>query len=486
LSEGSLGRDPFNFRRIEAGLTGGGGYLYALFRAGLPLRQTRLADIGVGSSCLLLLVAGHAREYAATGVRLATLLLITLAVIIFSQLINNTPETTGKALLFALLRLVFILQSRQPSLRRGSALALMFFGTVGLKTTYLPEVAAILASFYISLVAKYNLFRLAGEAAVVSVVAVLLLLPWMVASYAVAGTFWYPLLGIGTLSAAEVTWITVPYQYMKDAGRLSFIAMPALLVALAAWHTPALRERRQLLAMLALSSTAVMLISQLKVTAFGYRYGQAGMAAMMLFYLPIAGQCRPTHVIRMVLPSMLTVVLVVMAISKYGNEPWFYNGWIAELVVRPAHFESSQVRDDRIQQLRAMQSVVPPGAPLFVLLSWPSLLDFRRNPIAVTDHPLQIGPAGMPAGDDPAGWSRYLANLGFRYVAYSYSDEAMYNTKLAEADIERFSEPNRSSPFMVEFAVGNIQMRETLLALRHLGTVIYDDGDEFVVRLNER
>jgi hypothetical protein len=380
---------------------------------------------------------------------------------------------------------VFILQSRPPSWRRAWALALMFFGTVGLKTTYLPEVCAILAAFYISLVGKFRLLDLAGEAAVVSVIAILLLLPWMVASHAVAGTFWYPILGTGTLSAAEVTGMTVLYQYMKDAGRLSVIAMPALLVALAAWHTPALRERRQLLAMLVLSSTALMLVSQLKVTAFGYRYGQAGMAAMMLFYLPIAGQCRPTHIIRTVLPGMLTVVLVVMAISRFGNEPWFYNGWIAELAVRPAHFADGQRQDDRVKQLRAMQSVVPPGAPLFVLLSWPVLLDFRRNPIAVTDHPMQIGPAGMPAGDDPEGWSRYLTGLGFRYVAYSYSDEAMYNTRLAEADIVRFSEPDRSSPFMVEFAVGNIQMREALLAMRNLGTVIYDDGDEFVVRLND-
>ena len=64
-----MGRDPFQFRRIEAGLGGGGVYLYALFRAALPVSATRLADLGLGSTCLLLLIGGHlpeARVSAAT------------------------------------------------------------------------------------------------------------------------------------------------------------------------------------------------------------------------------------------------------------------------------------------------------------------------------------------------------------------------------------------------------------------------------------
>ncbi len=140
LQEGSLGRDPFNYRRTSAGLTGGG-YLYALFRAALPLQQSRLADVGVGSACLLLLLAGHARTQGLRGARLAGVLLVGLAVVAFSPLINNTPETLGKALLLGLLRLLFMLPANTASVRRGLACAPLVLAIIGLKTSFLPEAA---------------------------------------------------------------------------------------------------------------------------------------------------------------------------------------------------------------------------------------------------------------------------------------------------------------------------------------------------------
>jgi hypothetical protein len=271
LSEGSIGRDPFNFRRIESGLTGGGAYLYALFRAGLPLAQTRLADLGVGSACLLLLVAAHAREQGVVGLRLAFMLLISFAVIVFSPVWNNTPETTGKALLFALMRLAYLLQPRPSSLRRGAALGVMYFVAAALKTSYLPIAVVSLVAVYVASLRDQPLLRLVGEAAVAGAAAALPMLPWMAASYATASTLWYPLLGTGTLSPIEVSGAAAPYTYLTEAGRLVVVVAPAILIAIGAWFTPELRARRVFLAVLALCATAFMLVSQLKITVFGYR-----------------------------------------------------------------------------------------------------------------------------------------------------------------------------------------------------------------------
>jgi len=187
------------------------------------------------------------------------------------------------------------------------------------------------------------------------------------------------------------------------------------------------------------------------------------------------------------LPVLLAGALVVMAMSKATDRPWVANGWLAEWILgRPANEGGSQWRSGRAGQLRAMQAAVPPGEPLLVLLSWPSLLDFRRNPIAVMDHTGKIGPPVRPATDDPLAWSRYLIRIGYRYVAYSYADEAVYTRNWARRDIERFTDPYWFSPFMVSFGIAHIQMRATLIALRNFGDVIYDDGEVFVVRLRDQ
>ena len=252
------------------------------------------------------------------------------------------------------------------------------------------------------------------------------------------------------------------------------------------WISPTLRERRKFLAVLALCSVTLMLISQLKLKVFGYRYGQAGMSAVLLFYLPFAGRCLETRLLIVALRCLIAVGLVVMALSKATEKPWIANGWIAELALGPADYAGNEWRDGRrMKQVRMLQAAVPPGQPMLAVLNWSPLLDFRRNPIAVMDDPTEIGPPGMPRADDSVGWAHYLIGLGFHYVAYSHAD-AVAHRHWNEQNIARFSDPSRSSPFMVDLSIAAIQMTETLFALREIGTVVYDDGDEFVIRLDGR
>ena len=132
-----------------------------------------------------------------------------------------------------------------------------------------------------------------------------------------------------------------------------------------------------------------------------------------------------------------------------------------------------------------MQAAVPQGEKLLVLLSWPSLLDFQRNPIFVMDHPAEIGPPGLPPANDAAAWSRYLRSLGIDYVAYSYGDQAVYTKEWALRDIAQYSRPESRSRLMIEFATAHIAMRETLLTLAHTHKLVYDDGKEFVIYLDQ-
>ena len=486
LGEGSAGRDLFQFRRIEAGLSAGGAYLYALFRAALDLRQTRLADLGVGSICLLLLVAGHARTYGVSTGRLAAILLATLGVIVWSPLINNTPDTIGKALLYALLRLTLALAASPPTLRRGAAMALMVVAIVSLKTSYLPTAAAAIAAFYLFAAMQAGPLRLVPEIAVAAAVAFGLTLPWMIVCEHIAGTPWYPILGLGTLRPEETTGIVAATRFATEAGRLMvLLALPAL-VAIAAWRSPEWLQQRWLLVFLVVCATALTLLTQLKFSLFGYRYGQMGPATLLLLFLVIALRCRLTPLWSGALLGSLALALAIMALSKSTERSWIDDGAIAEAIVGKRPGDSADWRDDRQAEYLAMQQAVPAGQPIAVMLSWPSLLDFRRNPIMVMDWPAMMGPPGMPHPDDAEGWSAYLIRNDIRYVAYSYGDEAGYSKTRVAHDIARFSRPASYSLYQVTLATRTAQMHDTFLALRSLGTVVYDDGKQFVVQLPGR
>ena len=151
VMQGCIGRDVFNFRRLEVGLGGGGAYFYALFQALLGTGQTRLASLGLGSLCLMLLVRGHAREAGLSAHEQASVLLAALAVIVFSPIVNNTPETLGKAELYALMRVVISTFPDRTGARRGVLVGLLVACLALLKTSYLPPAVAVAAALYVPL-----------------------------------------------------------------------------------------------------------------------------------------------------------------------------------------------------------------------------------------------------------------------------------------------------------------------------------------------
>jgi hypothetical protein len=485
LSEGSIGRDPFEYRRIESGLSANGAYLYALFRSALDLRQTRLADVGLGGVSLLLLVGRHAREVQASLSQFGIILLVTLCVIAFSPLINNSPDTVAKALLYALLRITMASAEAPLSLRRGGAFGIVTFGLIALKTSYVPAASAVLLAFYASTALKRFSLRLCLEIVVAGSVALVLMIPWMIVSTQIAGTMLYPLLGLGTLRPEETGSFASGWSYATQAGRLFVLLTPSMLVSWVAWHASELRPQRLLLLLLVVFSSIFVLLAQVKFTVFGYRYGEMGPSTLLLFFLVIGLGCQLGGLQRLTFSGLLGLSLVIVIASKATNRIWLDNGALAQALAGPGQHEASDWRDDRRLQYQAMQRAVPAGLPLLVVLSWPSLLDFHRNAVMVMDWPAMMGPPGMPVPDDPRGWSIYLARNHICYVAYDYREEAGYPHGRIAHDLAEASQPYSYSLFELTLAKRTGQMHETVLALRGFGRTIYDDGQRFVIQLND-
>ncbi len=481
LAEGSLGRDLFNYRRIEAGLGGGGGYLYALFRAALAAPQTRLADVGIGSVTMLLLVWEHARARRVGPIITPALLLLALAVIVLSPIINNTPDTVAKALLYALIRIGPLLIGRAaPDLGRAALQVLLGVALLTLKTSYLPLLAAAGAATYLVILLVPARSRLLGELAVGALVAGILMAPWMVVDWRIAGTPWYPLLGVGTLSPEEAMGTATLIRFLPDFGRLALILILPAFVGVAALSNRPHEQSDTWIAVLMGLFVILTAMSQAKYSVFGYRYGHSGAVTVFLFCSVLAPGMLPRRLLRLGAPLGVVVAIAVMAQSNPTGRHWWLDGVIGVALVGPPSYAMPVGEPAAV---RATQSAIPRGAPVAAILSWPSLLDFARNPIMVMDWPGMIGPLPRPASNDAPGWAAYLKRLGIDYIAYSYADEGGYGANWIKHDLRQYSNPRSYSAFMLAQARNAQQMHATFLALEAQGKVIYDDGKCFVVRI---
>ncbi|MTJ83681.1 MAG: hypothetical protein F8N37_22060 [Telmatospirillum sp.] len=485
LSEGFIGRDPFQYRRIESGLSGGGAYLYALFRTLFDVPHMRLADLGIGSVTLGLLAYSHARREGLRGFSLTLALLLALVVAHCSPNVNNTADTVAKALLYTLLRLIFALAEETPSWRRAVLFALPAFALVSLKTTNLAVDTGVLLGFYALEICRKTKAAVLMEILLAAAAALTLALPWMWVCQQLAQTPWFPLLGTGTLGNSEISGWTAPYSYILNAGRIGCILVPAILASVLIATDRQAGPSRLLYPAVIGAGIVLLLAAQGKYTIAGYRYGHMGAATLALFSaIPLIARWSQRWDLRRAAIACAALVALGTTATQTHSGHWRgHEGLVAEAFTGGPDQGWRDGRDRMIRSLRAMELAIPEGEPIAVIADWPSSLDFRRNPIRVLDWPGMVGPPGLPDSTDAEAWARYLPSQGIHYIAYSYGDEAGLPRARIKRDIENFSTPGNFSPFQVALLVKTREMHDTVMALKQYGQVVFDDGRVIAIRL---
>ena len=487
LQTGSSGLDPFLFRRVEAGL-GGNNYLYALPLSIFDFPAAHSADFGLGSLLIALLAGSHASAVAPrnTGV-LAASLALALAVVVFAPVINLAPDLPAIALIYAAIRQARRL-SREPAIRLGDHVlfGLLIFALVCLRISYLVAAFAVAASLYLAMLWTRRDKQVVLAALAAFVVVAVFAVPWMLVLQRIAGTPLYPLLGFGTMTHAEVAGFTAPAILVKNVGRILF-CYP--LVALGLWAVLRTRPATQSESFLCILTPLLLLLSviaQTKYTIFGWRYGYVAVVPLPLFlFIELLGAPLPRRQYRTLLPACLAL----FAIALVHNESWHPDTvafgqlfvWAAGRPYNPyAQTDATAAREKLRAALQAMQNAVPPGRLLLVRLEDPFLLDFRRNPIWVMDHPGLCGPPpGVPHSATAAAWAPYLRSAGVEYVAYDYANQAGEPAQLDAA----FMRANGASYFQAHISAAAAAVQSVLLELRQSTPPIYDDGTRYVIPL---
>ncbi len=438
LSEGCLGDDPFNNRRLISSL-GGLAFLQAIVLSATGTARAALADSGLGLIAAVAACAGlAAARRLPPALRIVPAALVVLDPFPAS---NLSGFVLPVPLILSLYQLLIVEPEGRSRPGRLIAVGLVASSLATLKSSMIPLVAAFLATDALAR-SRTDRRRAFADLAAVVLVGLVLVAPWMASLRASSGTYLYPILGAGTHGKQYGTFHEPNYEFtrltvLKNAYQIATDGPAVAAFLLAAGGLAVLaRTRRARSADVGLAVAWVATMG-LMASQFEFkdtlRYAHPLHVAVALIFsirlIECAGECRSIHA------EGLPDLLIATIVASLGVGLLVGNGWeqsrstyrkAAARVRAGLSGLSLEAESDR-RSYDSLQDSIPPGVPILTRLSRGDLLDFRRNPIRVADWPGGASPSpGMPCFRGPEPLARYLLNQGIRYVAYSYADQCNF------------------------------------------------------------
>jgi hypothetical protein len=490
LQLGSLGRDPFNGRRLESSL-GGQSFLHTFVLAALSFQNLHLLDPGLSLLLVIGVLWGNFKE---RGFPLAYCVgLLFFFLIVPPPTINISSLCIGLALFLSLYRtLAWSELQSSPFLSRTLIVALITSALCALKSSFIPVGAGLLVCSFFCYARERGFRRWEVlEAAGTALLCFAFTLPWMISTYRSSGTLLYPLLGKGYHQSAYgnaespngglVFSQTAPLilRLVTDS---SFVALGLLTLAYLLsrpWKIEGREPCTSLIVGAAFGTFAIALATGGEThLRLAFPFIQAATLATLMEVLSL----RPagSRNFGLLSPSVLAIIAAVLVVgSTWDNARVWYADCFRS--IRAGTRNSTFIPEKVLDRYKHLQISVPPGQAVLAWLDEPFLMDFRRNTIFAVDLPGEASPApGMPLSKGGEALARYLVSKTIRYVAYSYGDGAGIPPDLAQKPMPSGVSPWRRSMYthIFDFQVDLQQLAKTR---NH----IYDDGQNFVLDLQQ-
>ncbi|MGC2399494.1 MAG: hypothetical protein WA510_06920 [Acidobacteriaceae bacterium] len=497
MQTGTMGADPFSERRIVSSL-GGEAFLdtFSLSLTG-QYKNLHLIDSGVAYLILLLLLA---EVIVRKGIPGFWALLILLAASMYGAPISNITSVYGGIALLILLFDYFDRTVETPTWNQPLLLAIVFAGLLSMKTNFAPAGGIFFLSFFIvQWLHVPGKGKTIARAALCTVLAFILLLPWMLDSYHSSGTLFYPILGKGFHGSRYGTYL-LPTAHLGLNNLLAFLdgisnVVGAILFSLCCLAiTGRGRKPHDRLVEIVIIVNLLIDVVAVGIGVGGvqtFRYSFVILFACLLFLLiqeltfftrPAASSTPLTpasinslRAVAAIAPAILLAMLLGTAWDTVylGQKDW------EVYALKFAVTGRDIVSPSEVSTYREMQSAVPPGQTLLVRMDKNFLFDFRRNPIYIDDLPGGSSlPPGIPSFKGPDAVANYLLAHGIRYVAYSYRDEA---------NLSRAVYSDRLDPSVNVWLRRGAQIafdfQDNLVQLGRTRKKLFDNGQMFVLDL---
>lgn len=487
LQEGYQGGDPFNDRSIEQGF-GAGNYIIALLDSYLPATASHLGDAGIGLILLILLTLNaYRRSHISTSFAFPLVCsVIWCAVVINAPIVNASPLIVAGGLFVATIS--FYIQSNYGERYSDHILlALLLSSFLVLKGNYIIPVCATCLCIYLSRLTIARLSRTLLEFGIFLGCMLLFTLPWMIANWQFAKTPFYPLLGHGLVTPNALGLASLDQFLDAILALLPYYIILVGLLALLHRFKKGL-DQRLFFFISSLSIVIILLSCALTMTSAGSltRYSYVSL------FGPIA--CLTIYVLfnlsfKEVISSgkkSIFNALVLILLFSFAAPQFLYTikRSYRELtkVLLQSRSNTSYSYDFANEQLRIklLQNSLPLGSTVLLRLDTPFLVDFSRGKFHVMDWPGNVGPKpGVPYAQKPEALAQYLREQGIQYVAYSYSNEALFSIK----DPELASRQNHPNPWIRTQAVRTFAVQKQLQSLGNQYPRVFDNGQDFVIDL---
>lgn len=492
LDTGSIGDDPFNERRM--GAWGGQSFLQTLMLPMVDHENLGALDGGVGWLVFVSLVLSHGRRRRLDARACAALLLCLHAY--WPPAVNLSSLVTGLALFYGL---SYFLTESDTGRRGIIPIVLLVAALVSLKHSMVPGVVLISAALVLgdsSRPVARRWMRLVGIALFAGLISV----PWMISMHQSSGTALYPLLGRGVhgfgspwtmAPPINLPWSGVTAGFMalviEKIARLPSI-LPGLLLLVSAANGVS-RElgaaRRVFLA--ALTATILLTVSAMGLARYSYPFALAAFVCLAVETLASHDRWKERGARSASSPDLRTLIPVEwrpwIVLAAFAILSWTPDGPTIGKGLRDiGAFRPAGVTSRAVDGIHAAQGAVAGGAAVLAVLSRPVALDFTRNEIFVVDHAGSASPPpGFPLAKDAMAIADYLAEVGVRYVMYSYGDEAIYGRSDVGSRLDLTGTPYRDRLRML--AANNVRFRDAIMELAKEHRPVFDDGFVLVIDL---
>jgi hypothetical protein len=489
LDTGTL-LEPFSFRRISA--YGGQTLLQSLLAPRVSFHQMNGFDRGMCVVIVVALVLGHrdrGRRVPFGFAALALAFFLTLP----NTSINVAPHFSGVAFFLGLYRTVAWLRPTTAPWRSAVVVGLVAAGACTLRQNYLGIPVLFLAFVYAgrALRARGVTWReRLREPLLVAAVAALALVPWMVLAWRSNGTALFPL-QLGTYRAG-MDLRSVGTTPLKELRLLMLVGLENEpmktfgILALAGAVVPDAHGHRPLRAFWVACAVGVLvLVHSFSLSDPGnlgrYLFGYIAALALAIL-LSIATQPRLRGTRDRVLAATVLAAAAVVTQLPYSREraPRAFDKMTKDLDLawrRPA--PSAATFDVTAGLYHHVQSFVPAGARVAVLVDEPYLFDFARNDIFNLDMPgfASLKP-DMPFFEGAEKLAAYFLAHDLRFLVvvrqehshWLYQREFWFGRIFNEEEIWRLC-----APYFVDFLDNSTALRKTRKVLHEeAGIVVLD------------
>ena len=486
--------DPYSERRITASI-GGNQFLTTLVLATQPMESEAMADWTLGAFLLLAVGFAVAREFELTAMQGAVFVLLLM---VMPQIRMNLTFVVLPSALF--LGLVYLAAHRGLTRDHPGVQTVLMGGTVGaiasMKSNYITH-----GVIFVLCLGALRWWMRGGRAARIliagaAVGCLVTMMPWMVASKAASGTWFYPLLGKGFHFSAYGQYLA-PIHF--DWGILLRKVLPFNLPILVLGGLELLAcEREERSYSLVTFTFAAFVASILVGMATGgdslrrYNFPCVLMAVCLCFILcarraNVAGGATGWRWVQAGAGLMIAAVAVDLGLNPLTNE-YARTGYALRASLTDFRLTNVALRE----RYARVEQAIPPGGGVLATTLTPFLFDFGQRDILLADYPGDASPKpGWPAKQGGDALAEFLLQHDVRYLVYSYGECGLREPFrscaeiLAANDAKAIADPTLTALVRGETESGydaRRQYGELARSRRH----VYDDGKIYVLDLAER